>query len=301
MIVLPAFFYMYTSREYPARGAVAWAVLQEAGGSIRRAEAVRLLGERLGISGTNARILLRRGEGLFWTLYRRKVRAYSLERLWRAVAHLSVVARGQRVAVPTAALRSVRATRAYLAQAALSRGPGKPVAVEASARLLGCGRRTVANYRQCLVAGGRMQVHPQWHKLRPASMKMGAAPLGPGEFIKGGDVYKRGPDVPVLLNGAGEAVLLEPNVQSTARPQPRRYFHSLRQVQEWAARGREVAVNALIRIYHGAREEWEPIANVLSAVEGKCNTYSTLHTTHKPFALNKNRLGACATVPGGVY
>ena len=142
---------------------------------MRRADAVYFLAERLGISGTNARILLRRGEGLFWTLYRRRVRAYSLERLWQTVQRVSVVARKPRVAVPTAALRSVRATRAYLAQAALSRGPGKPVAVEASARLLGCGRRTVANYRQCLVAGGRMQVRQQWHKLRAASMKMGTA------------------------------------------------------------------------------------------------------------------------------
>lgn len=263
MIVLPAWAYLYTKRQYPARGILAWAVLDE--NIVSRKEAVGGLARLFDISLTNARVLLRKGDGVFWRLSRHNVRRYSSHRLWLAIAAQSNVPEDEYVSVPEDAILSISIMRAFLAQPALTRGPDKPVSVAMSAQLLGCSKRAVTTYRQRLVCAGRVEIVPQFIRLREQKLSMHAPPLTEGEFVKKGWIYRRTSDVILVKNSLGD-ILTWPVHKVTARSiRPRRYFTETRNLERWVAKGKAIAKDAVLRVF----QEWIPVTNVLSVVRGQ--------------------------------
>ena len=263
MIPVPAWSYLYTRRQFPARGIIAWAVLagNESSSDNRRVFAGQLA-RLFSISLTNARVLLRRGNGVFWRLTRRRVLLYSRRRLLNAVRQESCVDETALVGVEPDALHSVKQMRAFLAQPTLSRGPTKPVSVATSAALLCRSHRAVTDYRTCLAATGRLLVVPQYERLREHQLNLRAKALGPGEFINKGWVYRRCSDIVVLRNSMGDVISWPVRIQG--KLQPRRYFSNAKQLERWIAKGRKVARDAVVKVF----DDWVSVANVLRVVRG---------------------------------
>jgi hypothetical protein len=261
MMPVPAWSYLYTKQQYPARGIIAWAVLVGDGESSYRNVVPGRLARLFDISLTNARMLLRRGDGVFWRLTRKRVLPYSRQRLWKAVAGQSVVAEDELVGIDPKALSSIAATRAWLAQPALTRGPIKPISIGTSACLLDRSPRAVSAYRSHLVGRGRLLVIPQYERIREHVLSLRAEPLEPGDFVNKGWIYRRCADVVLVKNSVGDFVTWA--VYHKGRTlAPRRYFESSKQLEQWTARGRPVAKDVVIKVY----DEWVSVANVSSVV-----------------------------------
>lgn len=286
MMTVPAFAYLYTKRNFPARGIIAWATLGEYGDAWRRPDAVHHLARLFNISKVNARILLHRGNGTFWRLTKRAVRPYSRKRLWERVKSESNVLEEEYVGLPTAAFTSIGLMRAYLAQPVLTRGPDRPCSVGLSARLLGRGERSVTTYRSRLKVSGRLKTVPQYLRLRQQELRLGAPPLATGEFIKDGQVYQRTADIVLLINSIGETVQWTGYHNKKRRLAPRRYFEKTRYLEAWIQKGRQISATALLK----QGEDWILVANVFHGVSRERSHYiSTPHTQLQPFPLKVKR------------
>lgn len=292
-MIVAAFSYLYTKRQFPARGILAWAVLSEEGSYTVRKEAVRRLARLFNISATNARVLLRRGEGIFWRLTSRNVRPYSSHRLWLAVAAESNVPEDEYVNVPEEALLSIAVMRAYLAQPALTRGPTKPVSVAVSAQLLERGRRAVGNYRKRLACAGRLQAIPQYERLREQQLNFHAPPIENGEFVNKGWIYRRTADIVVITNSMGDILTWPVHRVKGRTLAPRRYFIETKQLERWVARGKSLAKDAVLRIF----DDWVAVTNVLNAVRE-----NVIYTTIPLYrAQNVHRKPPLVKPPGMAY
>lgn len=275
-IVVPAFCYCFARQ---TRALLAWGALREGRKiSLRRRVAVRLLAERLGISPTNARRLLHSGNGRFWRLNQRCLRLFSVDELWRQASRRSTVAKEPQIAVPSEALHSLRACRAYLLQPTYSRGTRTPIATATTARLAECSMRSVRRYRHQLRLDHRLVSITQYEKRQRQTMKMkDAHPLRPGEFVKQGWIYGRVPDIIVLLDSTGKPVDFLANVRHRPEPQPRRYFFNRKQIRAWQRQGREVAPDAVLKVFGGEQgDEWVSVPNVLGRQKAEGST--TLET-----------------------
>ncbi len=263
MIPVPAWSYLYTKQRYPARGIIAWAVLVGDGESSVRNVVLGRLAQLFNISHKNTRVLLCKGNGVFWRLTRKRVIPYSHKRLWTGVAGESVVAEDDLVGIDEAALTSIASTRAWLAQPALTRGPTKPISVTTSACLLERSPRAVTEYRRRLVSQNRLLVIPQYERIREHILNLRAEPLQAGEFVNKGWIYRRCADIVLVRNSVGDFITW--SVFSKGRTlAPRRYFEDSKQLERWVAQGRSVDKDAVIKIF----DEWVSVANVLRGVRG---------------------------------
>ena len=273
-MIVPAFAYLYTNRKFPARGILAWAALEESS-STRRSWAIGHLARLFNISSVNARVLLRKGDGVFWRLTRRNVIPYSRNRLWATVAKQSTVPQEEYVNVPETALPFIALSRAYLAQPALTRGPKKPVSVAVSAQLLGCGRRAVTTYRSRLAGAGRLKMIPQFERLREETIGRKVQTFQPGEFSNKGWIYRRTADIVLITNGVDDILTWPIHIVKGRVLAPRKYFAETKHLERWIAQGKALAKDAVLFVF----KEWLPVANVLSAVRGDLytNTKSLYH------------------------
>lgn len=254
---IPAFSYLYIGRGYPARGMAAWALLEEHGRKFRRRDVVLFLSDRFQITPTAIRVLLHQGHKIFWRIRGKYLYLKDAKQLWKRVRNKSVVHRQQFIAIPEHAFLSIHNMRAYFAQAALSRGERKPISRQSSAQMLGRGQRAITSWKRYLKEEGILQIVPQYQRLRTSATLslQNFQPLAPEEFIKGDEVFRRLPDVVIILTGDGKPVVWLSKNPSNRAQHPRRYFDSMRQLESWKGK---VSAAPLLRSDKG----WELITKV---------------------------------------
>ena len=249
MIVFPRFAYLYTRKEYPARGIAAWAVMRQE--YPRRwmgwLDAQRLLRRAFGISSRHVRLLLYKGEGTFWRRRGNIVELFTVDDLWAGVHNESVVEAKAIVMVPLDALRTVRTIRAYLSQTVLTRGD-KPVSLAYSAKRLARGLRSVTTYRALLVARGLLKIDKQYVRRNkmPGVLTLDTPLPNPcsGQFEKGQHMWQRLPDIVTLVGQTIELRARMPAAASEIRP--RRYFNNTRELERWEMSGLPLSEDALV-------------------------------------------------------
>jgi hypothetical protein len=250
-VSIPAWAYCYAKRPHPSRGILFWCLLRhrfgdEAQPPIRQATAY--LTAATGLTRYNVRKQLRLGVGTFWS---NRLRLRSWEELAAAVAAESCASLTQPLLVPLEIFRrSLQEQRAWLSQPALTRG-AKPCSLDYSARELGRQRRSVTVYRRLLRLAGRLRTIPHYQKVRERhGGNIETCTLWPAnarEFARKDGIYRRLPDIVLLMNASGELIDILANPERTRRPDlKRRYFTNSEEYEEWKGRGRPASSDPVL-------------------------------------------------------
>lgn len=299
MITIPAFFYRYSGRGQPTRAALAWAVLRKHSlphFKLPKRQAARIVAEALAITPHSARRLLAQGEGVFWQKKGPFYHLTSSGDLWQKD---SPVARGMNLEMPEEVARgSLELVRAWLAQAALSRGREVPTSRIYSAKILHRHQRSVTRYRRVLKDHGFLDQVPQYINVGP--MKLGPTlkesrlpdKKNGWEFVWKGDIYRRLPDIVILLGPEGvKDVLANPELVGLPA---RRYFYSEEQLHRHKARKWRIDSQAMVRVR--GRDAWVPIQTNLSSPEKGDYSQNEKSTFSREALLSGSRKG---TLLGG--
>lgn len=296
----PAWIYWFVRRGYPARGAAAWILLDDLARSkglpedvdrtIGGARAVRFLAEKLGVTATMARLLLRQGENIFWRRRGPLLLLFCEDRLWRNVGQAITISREARMPVPVGAFAGRLGTlRAWLARGSLSRGLEKPVSRAYSAGLLNRSTSTITEYRRHLKSLGGLAIFPQY---RDEGQE---PPRARPEFSAGGRTLRRLPDIVLLLAPNGQILDILAKNDERGPPedlQPRRYFQSVQEYVNWEARDREVDPQAVVYDERSAR--WTKIFPAYRERTSERERESTLSSTSsslsQEFSLNTTQI-----------
>ncbi len=280
MIAFPRFAYLYTRKEYPARGIAAWAVLRQY--YPRRwlgwLDAQHTLRKVFGISAHHVRLLMYAGEGTFWRRRGSTIQLVTVDDLWKDE---SVVEPKEIVLVPVEALQTVSSLRAYLSQTVLTRGD-KPVSLAYSAKQLARGLRAVTSYRAILLARGLLKIDRQYVRRGqvPGRLRIDTRLANPcsGEFEKGFHLWQRIPDIVTLVEGTVELRAKVPAAAGT-RMRPRRYFSTRLELERWQECGLPLADDALVASITDGRPSGEWAYLLRGNKEGK--TIFELRTTRR--------------------
>ena len=192
-----------------------------------------------------------------WRVRGGRLRLVSEKTLWRRWAHSSCVSREAQLPLPRSLLTArLQDLRIWFAQPVLSRGLARPTSRAFSAREACCSIRTITRYRQHGIAEGWLVQLAQYERLRPLRWGNLAELSGPrsrSEFAKGGWVWRRLPDLVVVLDTDGEARNTQTELPPTLRRRVRaRYFPDRDAI---AAHHSLVARNA---VFFGGGATWNP-------------------------------------------
>lgn len=202
---LPAWSYLYV---HQARAMAAWAWLrQRKVRSAGRAQLVRNLAQLFKVTERQARNIIRQGDGLFWE-DGPQVEVTNYEELKDTVLADAWTELDATISLPESALTRLQTLRAYMSQAALTRG-SHPVLRSYSEQLLGVKTSSITSYRNRLKADKRLEAIPRYGKV--GKERFGQE-FERNEFTKQGYVWKRLADVIIITNQNGDIVdlLVEP-------------------------------------------------------------------------------------------
>lgn len=202
LIPFPAYAYAFIQRgTNHTRTLTAWALLQKTRlRDLQRQQVVRMISRRMGVSAKQARLIIRRGEGRFWTVVCGRVYPRSSGEVAALVGRLRLARyiKRSKIYVPEQALKNLGQLRAHLSLPVISRSDDLPTARAYTAVCLGRTRNTVSIYRRWLRGAGFIRTRANYTRT--------ISPEGAwqrGQFLssEGSWLVQRRPDH-VVLTGA---------------------------------------------------------------------------------------------------
>lgn len=202
LIPFPAFSYAFTQRgSNHTRAFTTWVLLQKTLlFNLRQRMVVRMICRRMGLSAKQARVIIRHGEGRFWTTVSGTIYPHSSKEVAGLVSWLRLTryVKRSKIFVPEQALRNLGQLRAHLSLPVITRSDVEPTARAYTAVCLGRTKNTVSIYRRWLREAGFIKTQANYLRL--------AAEGGTwrrGQFISsnGAWMFQRLPDF-VLAAGA---------------------------------------------------------------------------------------------------